>query len=151
MGVMSTADEAFVALVAQVREVFFALRGISNAMLEDLELTAVERSVLVELVQQGPQTVPTLAEGRAVSRQAMQKVVDRMLERDLLALEPNPRHQRSVLIKLAKKGEKCVGEIRTRERALLKGAHLPIAEPELTRATHTLQALATFLNHDVRR
>src|SRR5262245_31509332 len=64
--VMSTNLEAFDELVAQLRELFFALRGVTARMLVDLGCTAVDRGVLYEIDRLGPQTVPAMARARAV-------------------------------------------------------------------------------------
>jgi DNA-binding MarR family transcriptional regulator len=139
-------DEAEInALIERVREVFFALRGVSDELLNDLQCTAVERSVLHEIGTKGAQTVPAMAEVRRVGRQAMQKAIDRLLDRKWLLLEPNPRHARSPLMALSPAGERLLTEVQARERRLLAGVALPFGEGELRRATHTLETLAKLL------
>jgi DNA-binding MarR family transcriptional regulator len=141
-----TDQAVFDELVGEVRGVFFALRGISEALLADLDCTGAERSLLVELEQRGARTVPVLARGRAVSRQAMQKVVDRLTVRRWLRDEPNPDHARSPLVAITPAGRRVLVEIRTRETAMLASAKLPVAPAELRRAAATLAQLGGFLN-----
>ena len=141
---MSTNLEAFDELVAQLRELFFALRGVTARMLVDLDCTAVERGVLYEIDRLGPQTVPAMARARAVSRQAMQKTIDRLVARRWLRAEPNPSHARSPLIALAPAGQKAYATIRAREAAALGAARLPVGAAELRRTTQTLAQLSTF-------
>jgi DNA-binding MarR family transcriptional regulator len=133
--------DSFDDFVESLRGVFFALRAVSAEMLADLDCSAIERGILKDLEEQGPQTVPALAHARAVSRQAMQKAVDRLAGRGLLAVEPNPRHQRSSLIALAPAGKKLFTEIRARERRILARVELPISDAELRRTTRALREL----------
>jgi DNA-binding MarR family transcriptional regulator len=86
-----------------------------------------------------------MAEVRRVGRQAMQKAIDRLLDRKWLLLEPNPRHARSPLMALSPAGERLLTEVQARERRLLAGVALPFGEGELRRATHTLETLAKLL------
>ena len=132
---------AFDEVVTEVRRLFFALRGVTDALLADLDCTAPERSLLLELAKGGPQTVPTLARTRAISRQAMQKVVDRLLAREWLDVAPNPAHERSSLLVLSPAGERVFAEIRRREAALVRARPLPVSSSELRRVTGVLRQL----------
>lgn len=58
---------------------------------------AVRRGVLRGLVRFGPQTVPSMARARSVSRQSLQPVVDALVREGLVRRAPNPRHRRSPL------------------------------------------------------
>jgi DNA-binding MarR family transcriptional regulator len=139
------ANAAFDELLDQIRAVFFELRRISDDLLEDLDCTGAERSLLVELDKLGPRTVPQLARVRAITRQAMQRSVDRVALRRWVEISTNPEHQRSPLIAIAPAGRSTLAEIRTRELALLDGAKLPIGQTELRRTSTTLGELGTYL------
>jgi DNA-binding MarR family transcriptional regulator len=128
--------------VGALRAVFFALRAISNQLLADLDCSPAERSLLEELDREGPRTVPDLARARAISRQTMQKTVDRLVARRWLLVQPNPRHQRSSLLALAPAGRQIFVEARARERRLLARTALPVSGAELRRATEVLHHLA---------
>ena len=135
----------FDAFVLQLREVFFALRGISQQLLADLDCTAADRGILMELSELGPQTVPALAQGRSVSRQAMQKVVDRLVGRKWLAYALNPRHQRSQLITITGTGSRIFAKMRARELELLASWKLPVRLGELQSVTETLAVMGQSL------
>jgi DNA-binding MarR family transcriptional regulator len=137
-------------LVTELRRLFFTLRGVTDELLGDLDCSAPERSLLQELHKRGPQPVPALARTRAITRQAMQRVVDHLLARRWLRALPNPAHERSPLIGLAPAGEKTFAEIRQRELRLLTERGLPVAGTELRRTAQTLRALADhFAGHQV--
>lgn len=143
MVAMNDTTSDFDTFVAELRRVFFALRAESADLLSDLELTGPERSLLQEL-EAGGKPVPELAQARAVSRQAMQKLVDRLAARELVTLEPNPRHQRSPLVTLTTAGKRLSSTVRTRERKALAAAELPLSAAELRKTTKSLAALAAF-------
>ena len=147
---MSPSTEAFEALVSQVREVFFNLRRVSERLHADFDCTAVERGVLQELDRTGPRTVPQMAQGRAVSRQAMQKTIDGLLDRRWVVTQENPYHQRSSLIALTAAGSTAFQEMHRREVALLMRGSLPVSEAELKRTTETLRALSEFVANAAR-
>jgi DNA-binding MarR family transcriptional regulator len=131
-------------LIDQVRAVFFEMRGISEQMLADLDCTGAERSLLVELDKEGSRTVPQLARVRSITRQAMQKAVDRLVKRRWVQVVANPLHQRSSLVALTTAGRSMLAEIRAREVALLTRTKLPVSQTELRAAAQTLSRLASY-------
>ena len=137
--------QAFTELIEQIRTTFFELRRISETMLADLDCTGAERSLLVELDRLGPRTVPQLARVRAVSRQAMQRAVDRVIERRWARAADNPEHQRSSLIELAPAGAKLLVAIREREAALLAKTKLPLSPAAMKHVAGELAELAAAL------
>jgi DNA-binding MarR family transcriptional regulator len=130
-------------LIDQVRAVFFELRGVSEQMLADLDCTGAERLLLVELDKEGSRTVPQLARVRSITRQAMQKAVDRLVKRRWVQVVTNPVHQRSSLVGLTTAGRSMLAEIRAREVALLTRTKLPVSQTELRTAAQTLSKVAS--------
>ncbi len=137
--------QAFIELIEQVRATFFELRRISETMLADLDCTGAERSLLVELDKLGARTVPQLARVRAVSRQAMQRAVDRVIERRWARAAENPEHQRSSLIELSPAGVNLLATIREREAALFAKTKLPLSQAAMKHTAGELAELATAL------
>ena len=131
--------------VEEVRTTFFALRGVSERLLADLDCSAPERGVLQELERLGPQTVPALALARGITRQAMQRTIDRLIALQRLTEEDNPRHLRSPLLTLTPVAKRLLTDIRARERRLLAASELPLSAAELTRTTRALRELAAFI------
>jgi DNA-binding MarR family transcriptional regulator len=132
------------AFIAALRELFFTLRRTTEQLQSGLDCTAAERGILMELEQRGPLTVPAMAEGRGVSRQAMQKSVDALLGRRLVALAENPRHRRSSLVEITPAGRRLFVELRAREEKALAAVELPLSAAELRRVTTSLETLARF-------
>jgi DNA-binding MarR family transcriptional regulator len=144
-----SSQDVFDAFVENLRRAFFALRGVSAEMSADLDCNPVERGVLRDLDENGPETVPALADRRAVTRQAMLKTADRLISRGLLCTRPNPRHQRSHLLALTPDGKKLLGRVLARERRLLSKAELPVTDADLRKATQVLgQLTGYFVDRD---
>ncbi len=140
-----TAEQnAFDELIEELRALWFALRAASAQIHADIECTAIERGAMFDLLQLGPQTVPAMARARAISRQAMQKTIDRLAARGWVHDEPNPAHERSALIALSPAGGKILADMRAREVAGIAGLELP-APAELRRAARVLATIRAQL------
>ena len=68
--------------------------------LEASGLSAAERAVMEFLYPDRRLTVPEIAARYDVSRQHVQVTVNRLVDKGLLRAETNPRHKRSVLLRL---------------------------------------------------
>lgn len=110
------------AILELVPSLFFKLKVQTEALHVREGLTTGERGVLRDLVDAGPMTVPALAARRPVSRQAIQQVTDRLLRRELIVAEPNPRHARSVLYAATARGRRVLSEAQRREAGALADA-----------------------------
>ena len=73
--------------------------------------------VMRDIAEDGPQTVPRLAERRPVSRQHMQTVVDALVRDGLAELRDNPAHKRSKLVALTSDGHAWLKKINKQMRA----------------------------------
>lgn len=86
-----------------------------------------------------PLSAPQIAEVMGVTRQGAQKQLTKMVAEGYFAPQPNPRHERSPIYALTKKGQRAFEEAMAREgvwaTALAKG----LAIDDLT---HTLNILA---------
>ncbi|MGO8917821.1 MAG: MarR family transcriptional regulator [Stellaceae bacterium] len=54
----------------------------------------------------GPLTVPEIAKMRPTSRQRMQRLADELAAEGLVEFIDNPRHRRSKLVRLTRKGNR---------------------------------------------
>jgi DNA-binding MarR family transcriptional regulator len=54
-----------------------------------------------------PETVARLARNMGLARQSVQRVVNEMVEEDMLCLMENPHHQRAKLVTMTEKGKKA--------------------------------------------
>ncbi len=62
----------------------------------------------------GPLTVPQIAQMRPTSRQRMQRLADELAAEGLLEFIDNPKHRRSMLVRLTSKGDARYRELNSR-------------------------------------
>jgi DNA-binding MarR family transcriptional regulator len=108
-------------------------------------LTAVQRELLSQLLDDGPRTVPDVARSRGVSRQNVQTVVNALAARGLLQSAANPRHRRSARIELTPSGRSTALDIRRREGQVAADLVPDIDAADLDRAAETLRRLQALL------
>lgn len=104
-------------IVWLLRRLFRALADRSNQKLQDLGVSAADRATMEFLYPDLKLSVPEIAARYQVSRQHVQATVNRLLEAGLLRSTDNPRHRRSVLISLTKKGRTLFERIRNSDLA----------------------------------
>src|SRR5512138_379249 len=125
-------------LLDQVRLLWHVLVHASERLHGAERVTVGMRAVLEWLARNGPSTVPHVARGRRVTRQHIQALVNELLEHRLVALEDNPAHRRSALVRLTPKGRTAIERMKRRERRFLGGLPLEVRPDDLRRAATTL-------------
>jgi len=129
------------ALVNEVPRAFFRLVSAGDALFADLGVSTGERGVLRELFVEGRDTAPSLAQKKPVSRQAMQTILDRLAEKGLVTIEPNPRHKRSKLYCLSQAGIELCVELQRRELAAIRETLAGAPAADYAAAVGALKAL----------
>lgn len=84
-------------------ECYFRIEALTRAI-SGFANAGGEWGVLRSLVKEGAQTVPEIARARPVSRQHCQTIVNGLYEQGFVEFLDNPRHKRSVLVGVTKKG-----------------------------------------------
>jgi DNA-binding MarR family transcriptional regulator len=118
-----------------------------EASLKPLGLTVGMRAVLEVLANHGPATVPAIGERLDLARQGVQRHVNDLIDRDLVATRTNPGHRRSVLIALTDAGTDVIHRVGDDERRHLSQMAQDCTAQEIAAAVKVLRAL----NRDVRR
>lgn len=114
------------ALAARLAEVYVALgpvyRRVARIVEQDEQVSGLSvgvRNVLDQLRRDGDLTVPQLARAQDLSRQYVQRMVDRAGEDGLVELRENPAHRRSRLVRLTAPGREAIDAVLARELAAL--------------------------------
>ncbi len=124
-----SAHEELHALANSVRRAYNRLRHTTDAIHAELGITAPKRTLLMDLHRNGPQTVPSLASSRFISRQIIQTQVNELKREGYMESQRNPEHKRSVLITLTAKGQALVqGMIDAENRFIEALGWLPAAD-----------------------
>jgi DNA-binding MarR family transcriptional regulator len=82
--------------------------------------------------------VPHIARMLGLTRQAVQRIVNDLLQNGAVARGPNPHHQRAALIRLSQKGRELVGEATRRENAVLQRIGKGIGDEHVKTANQLL-------------
>jgi DNA-binding MarR family transcriptional regulator len=90
----------------------------------------------------GPLTVPQIAEMRPTSRQRMQRLADELATEGLVEFIDNPRHRRSKLVRLTRKGEVRYGEMSARLLAIASSMGTELSEAEIRKTTEIVRRLS---------
>jgi DNA-binding MarR family transcriptional regulator len=126
-------------LLDQVRLLWHVMVESGERLHREEPVTLGMRAVLEFLALGGPSTVPNVARGRRVTRQHVQGLVNALISLDLVALETNPAHRRSALVRLTPEGHRVIERMRRRERRSL--ARIELGHAELERAARTLESV----------
>ena len=124
-----------------IRRLFRAMAARADEYLRDLGLTAADRAVMEFLHPDARLSVPEIASRYKVSRQHVQVTVNKLLEAGLLCSEDNPKHKRSLLMRLSDVGRECFEEIRRNEATLLDRLFAQFGNSDLDVTSRTLRSL----------
>src|SRR6185436_20808464 len=90
----------------------------------------------------GPLTVPQIAEMRPTSRQRMQRLADELEADGLVEFIDNPKHRRSKLVRLTRKGDARYRELSARLRAMASTMGADLSEVDIRRTTEIVRRLS---------
>ena len=97
--------EAIAELMLEVAQCFFRIRALGQKTGLITDWGGGAFGFLRSLALLGPLTVPQIARARPTSRQRMQRLADELAADGLVRFVENPKHLRSKLVQLTKKGE----------------------------------------------
>lgn len=133
------------AVVSAIRACFARLRSVSDALHQDIGITAAMRAVIEAVSGNEDLTVPEIARQKRVSRQNIQVIVDGLVAAGLLGLAENPAHKRSPLVRLTDRGRETFREMRRRERSALKAIAQGLEPAAVATTRQTLAAMQRLL------
>ena len=90
----------------------------------------------------GPLTVPQIAEMRPTSRQRMQRLADELAAEGLVTFIANPKHRRSKLVQLTRKGDARYRELNARLLALAATMGAALTESDIRQTTNVVRQLS---------
>lgn len=121
-------------LAVAVIEFYFRIEAITQAT-AGFAQAGSEWGVLRTLVQEGPQTVPEIARARPVSRQHCQTIANALRAKGLIEFIENPKHKRSMLLRITKKGRERFDGMRKQFLAVAAGYAPSFSAEEINAAT----------------
>lgn len=113
------------------------LLAAGDRLSKPLGLSSARWQVLGALVE-GPATVAEAARRMGLRRQSVQRLVDILAQDGLVQLQPNPRHQRAMLVALSTSGERIYRQIDQVQTAWINELSQGLGQRELQAATALL-------------
>jgi len=138
-------NENFRRLVQLVPLAFFRLQAASDKVHAARDLSTGLRGLLLSLEEHGPMTAARLADMRPVSRQAIHKLAEQLIERGLIRQTDNPRDGRAPLLVLAEKGRAEITRLRTAEDPQLARLFNGVSASDIEAATRVLDVMCDRL------
>src|SRR5215472_14634304 len=112
--IVDSKAEAITDLMLEVAQCFFRIRALGQKTGLITSWGAGAFGFMRSLALFGPLTVPQIAQMRPTSRQRMQRLADELAAEGLVEFIDNPRHRRSKLVRLTRKGDARYRELNAR-------------------------------------
>jgi DNA-binding MarR family transcriptional regulator len=141
-GIASGKGEAIADLMLEVAQFFFRLRAVGQKTGLITSWGGGAFGFMRSLALIGPLTVPQIAKMRPTSRQRMQRLADELASDGLVEFVDNPKHRRSKLVRLTRKGEARYRELSARFLAITSTMGADLTETDIRKTTETVRRLS---------
>lgn len=116
---MTENTDKTIAVIDRLARFYFVARTYGNALHAHRSITTGDRAVMMEIAQKGERTVVQMAEHRGISKQAIQKTVDRLARRALVEKIIPPTDRRNRIIRLTLAGRSMLQDMFVDEMSVL--------------------------------
>jgi DNA-binding MarR family transcriptional regulator len=140
--IVDSKSEAIGELMLEVAQCFFRIRAIGQKTGLITSWGGGAFGFMRSLALLGPLTVPQIAKMRPTSRQRMQRLADELAAEGLVEFVDNPKHLRSKLVRLTRKGNGRYRELDARFLAIASTMGVTLSEVEIRKATETVRQLS---------
>ena len=134
--------EAIAELMLEVAQCFFRIRAMGQKTGFITSWGGGAFGFIRSLALLGPLTVPQIAQMRPTSRQRMQRLADELAAEGLVEFIDNPRHRRSKLVRLTRKGNARYRELSARFLAIASTMGTDLSEADIRRTTEIVRRLS---------
>ena len=134
--------EAIADLILDVAQFFFRIRAFDQKAGFMTSWGAGAFGFLRSLALLGPLTVPEIARMRPTSRQRMQRLADELAAQGLVAFVDNPRHRRSKLVRLTRKGNRHYRRLNLQLLAIASGMGAELMETDIRKSIEIVRRLS---------
>jgi len=139
---VTSKGEAITDLMLEVAQYFFRLRALGQSTGLISNWGAGTFGFIRSLALIGPLTVPQIARMRPTSRQRMQRLADELAAEGLVEFVDNPRHRRSQLMRLTRKGSARYREMSARLLAVASAMGADLSEAEIRKSIEVVRRLS---------
>ena len=135
-------DEAIADLMLEVAQFFFRIRAIGQKTGFITSWGGGAFGFMRSLALIGPLTVPQIAQMRPTSRQRMQRLADELAAEGIVEFIDNPRHRRSKLVRLTRKGDARYRELSARFLVMASTMGDDLSEVNIRKTTEVIRRLS---------
>ena len=150
-GIVNNKAEATAELILEVAQCFFRIRAVGQKTGLITNWGGGAFGFIRSLVLVGPLTVPQIARMRPTSRQRMQRLADELAAEGLVEFIDNPKHRRSKLVQLTRKGGARYREMNTRFLRIASTAGVATSEADIRKATAIVRRLSDDMKAQLER
>jgi DNA-binding MarR family transcriptional regulator len=137
--------EAIADLMLEVAQCFFRIRAVGQKTGLITSWGGGAFGFMRSLALLGPLTVPQIAQMRPTSRQRMQRLADELAAEGLVEFIDNPKHQRSKLVRLTRKGDARYRELEARLLAIAATLGVALSEGDIRSTAEVVRQLSSDL------
>jgi DNA-binding MarR family transcriptional regulator len=140
--IIDSKAEAIAELMLEVAQCFFRIRAVGQKTGLITSWGGGAFGFMRSLALLGPLTVPQIAQMRPTSRQRMQRLADELAAERLVEFIDNPKHRRSKLVRLTRKGDARYRELNARFLAIASTLGVDLIEGDIRRTTEIVRQLS---------
>jgi DNA-binding MarR family transcriptional regulator len=134
--------EAIAELMLEVAQCFFRIRAVGQKTGLITSWGGGAFGFMRSLALLGPLTVPQIAQMRPTSRQRMQRLADELAAEGLVKFIDNPKHRRSKLAQLTRKGDARYRELNARFLVIASTMGGALNEADISKTTEIVRQLS---------
>jgi DNA-binding MarR family transcriptional regulator len=134
--------DAIAELMLEVAQCFFRIRALGQKTGLITSWGGGAFGFMRSIALLGPLTVPQIAQMRPTSRQRMQRLADELAAEGLVKFIDNPKHRRSKLVQLTRKGEARYAELNSRLLAIAATMGGALSEADVRKTTESVRQLS---------
>jgi DNA-binding MarR family transcriptional regulator len=134
--------DAVAELMLEVAQCFFRIRAIGQKTGLITSWGGGAFGFMRSLALLGPLTVPQIAQMRPTSRQRMQRLANELAAEGLVTFVDNPKHQRSKLVQLTRKGDARYRALNARFLVIASTMDVAASEAEVRKSTEVVRQLS---------
>jgi len=140
--ITDTKAEAVAELMLEVAQCFFRIRALGQKTGLITSWGGGAFGFMRSLALLGPMTVPQIAQMRPTSRQRMQRLADELAADGLVEFVDNPKHRRSKLVRLTRKGDARYRKLSARFLAIASTMGTGLSEADIHKTIEILRQLS---------
>jgi|SRR6516164_9347362 DNA-binding MarR family transcriptional regulator len=134
--------EAIADLILDVAQFFFRIRAFGQKTGFMTSWGAGAFGFIRSLALLGPLTIPEIAKMRPTSRQRMQRLADELAAEGLVEFVDNPRHRRSKLVRLTRKGNRHYHRLNVQLLAIASTMGADLIEADIRKSIEIVRQLS---------